>query len=701
MKSCFILRSRLLMRCAGRILQAEAILLCAAATLNTSMLSGAGWSEIDSGLPRTVPAVRSLAVDSATPSTLYAIDTSGRLFKSIDSGGSWRVRGSVTLVTFVAVDPTNSSTIYAATERGVFKSTDGGENWTGKPNRIDAPIGPRTERVILREADSGLAENYVWALAIDPRTPATLYAVTFDGVYKSTDAARRWNKLDTVPPDNYGGGIIKIDPVNPSTIYLAYAGNSGPSILKSTDGGQNWNKLNNTSGIVANTLVIDPINPSTLYALSSERDGNVLKSADGGLTWTVHVAIPPGSYVGSLAIDQAFPSIIYAVSSNGLGWVTSKSMDSGENWRVVNTGPPPSPGFSVAPVGLVAVSRTTPATVYTGYFDVDLQAGNLAKSTNAGATWAVADTGLTYTDVRAVAIDPVIPSNIYAGMGGLSTPLFKSVDGGASWTRLAQFQFGPYSWISAVLVGSANPNLIHAAVYSLYSYGTVFNTMDGGANWIPARLPVQTVTVMLDTAGSNTIYLGGDPDVCDEAELYKSVDGGSTWIHSYEWDGAPVSALAIDPTNAGALYAGTGGGVFKSADGGATWAKIGLTTGVTSLALDPGDPNTIYAAAGNFSAGFLGLFKSTDGGASWTAINKGLAGALDSRSTVNAIVVAPNNRSTLYVATSGRGVYKSVDGGASWAPFNDGLTNLDVRLMAVASNALYAVTSSGVFKVID
>ena len=122
MRTHFILRSRTIIRCAGRVVEAAAILMCAAATLNTSVLSGAGWSEIDSGLPRTVPAVKSLVVDSATPSTLYAIDTSRRLFKSIDSGGSWNVRGSVSGVNLVAVDPKNSSTLYAATEQGVLKS---------------------------------------------------------------------------------------------------------------------------------------------------------------------------------------------------------------------------------------------------------------------------------------------------------------------------------------------------------------------------------------------------------------------------------------------------------------------------------------------------------------------------------------------------------------------------------------------------
>ena len=186
-----------------RFALAAMILLSAAATV-----AGAEWSEIGSGLPRTIAGVKSLAIDPATPSTLYAVDADGRLFKSIDSGGSWKLRGSVAGVSFVVVDPTNSSTIYAATQRGVFKSTDGGENWAG--------------------ADSGLAGiAYFATIAIDPLTPATLYAVTDRGVFKSTDAARSWNKLDTLPRNPmpsgapyYFLGEITIDPVTPSTIYF-------------------------------------------------------------------------------------------------------------------------------------------------------------------------------------------------------------------------------------------------------------------------------------------------------------------------------------------------------------------------------------------------------------------------------------------------------------------------------------------------
>ena len=110
-------------------------------------------------------------------------DSGGRLFQTIDSGGSWRLRGTLAGVSFLVVDPTDSSTSYASTGRGVIKSTDGGENWA--------------------VADSGLAGSAFATIAIDPLTPSTVYGVTQRGVFKSTDAAQSWNRLDSLPAEAY------------------------------------------------------------------------------------------------------------------------------------------------------------------------------------------------------------------------------------------------------------------------------------------------------------------------------------------------------------------------------------------------------------------------------------------------------------------------------------------------------------------
>jgi hypothetical protein len=133
---------------------------------------------------------------------------------------------------------------------------------------------------------------------------------------------------------------------------------------------------------------------------------------------------------------------------------------------------------------VLAVSASTPATVYTGYFQ-SLPAlpadGHLAKSTDGGATWNAADAGLSYVDVRAVAVDPVNPSRIYAGLSGAASaiPLFRSADGGANWTSFAQFELSYPTgscWISSLLVDPANANVIYTAANGASNYSAVFKT---------------------------------------------------------------------------------------------------------------------------------------------------------------------------------------------------------------------------------
>src|SRR5581483_10349210 len=137
---------------------------------------------------------------------------------------------------------------------------------------------------------------------------------------------------------------------------------------------------------------------------------------------------------------------------------------------------------------LLAVAPTTPPTVYTGYFYRELPSGHLAKSTDGGATWDPLDAGLTYTDVRALAVDPVSPSNVYAGTSGSpsAVPVFKTADAGATWTSFAQFELGGpswYSWITSLLIDPANPKVIYAAANGEASYSAVFKTTDGGTKW--------------------------------------------------------------------------------------------------------------------------------------------------------------------------------------------------------------------------
>jgi photosystem II stability/assembly factor-like uncharacterized protein len=132
--------------------------------------------------------------------------------------------------------------------------------------------------------------------------------------------------------------------------------------------------------------------------------------------------------------------------------------------------------------------------------------------------------------------------------------------------------------------------------------------------------------------------------------VFKSTDGGATWSGTSL--GSTVWALAIDPQNPNILYAGTesfyGGGVFKSTDGGATWSGTSLTRTVWALAIDPQNPNILYAGA-------YGVFKSTDGGATWSEFSDGLTDYY-----IYALAVNPQYTNIVYAGTRTDGVFKTM-----------------------------------------
>ena len=173
---------------------------------------GSSWQAINAGLSGS--AVIALAIDPTTPRTLYAGTADGGALKSTDGGGSWQPVNaglSGTRVQTLAIDPTSPRTLYAGTYGGAFKSTNGGGTW--------------------QAINAGLSNTSVQALAIDPTTPRTLYAGTYDngdpnrteGVFKSMDGGERWQAMNA-GLSHIPVWALAIDPATPSTLY---AGTSG------------------------------------------------------------------------------------------------------------------------------------------------------------------------------------------------------------------------------------------------------------------------------------------------------------------------------------------------------------------------------------------------------------------------------------------------------------------------------------------
>jgi hypothetical protein len=129
-------------------------------------------------------------------------------------------------------------------------------------------------------------------------------------------------------------------------------------------------------------------------------------------------------------------------------------------------------------------------------------------------------------------------------------------------------------------------------------------------------------------------------------------------------------------------------------------------TNVQLLAIDPREPNILYAsAAGPWGyPGFRVCSRAPTVARTGRGMNNGLAKVLDTRAPVNALILDPNQTDTLYLGTSGYGVFKSSDAGATWDPFNEGMTHLDVRVLTLIPGptaTVYAGTPGSVFKVVE
>ena len=242
---------------------------------------------------------------------------------------------------------------------------------------------------------------------------------------------------------------------------------------------------------------------------------------------------------------------------------------------------------------------------------------------------------------RGVAFDPTDSRRVYAG-AQVGSILFKSVDGGATWSRR---RFGtPAVYVIAVAVDALSPNIVYA--------------------------------------GTNN------------EGLFKSTDYGDTWAFVGLSGSGAIRFLTIDPTKSGRLFASTSMAVFLSEDGGQTWTNV-LNMLAWTVTIDPVSPLKTYATTGT-----QGVFRSSDGGHTWQPINSGLTNLSMGHSAP--VIIDPTNHQTLYVGSDG-GVFKSLDGGDHWFPFNLGLSDLSVSGLAmdpVNSSVLYASGPSGVFKTV-
>ncbi len=329
-----------------------------------------------------------LSVRSATG--IQSARRGNPIYKTANRAGNWSASANglrSSTINALAIDPKNTNVIYAATNDGVYKSSDGGAIWT----------------------QLNLATFFslrVSSIAVDPVNTSTIYAGANTFIYKSVDSGQTWQSKTINTPTGSVIDIfsIAIDPVTPATIYLG----TFRGVFKSTDGGDTWTAANTGLSLFpgssniprVNRLVMDPTNPQTLYAATNF---GIFKTVNGGTNWAVSGNGLPGSAsdIRALVIDPASPNTLYAgLSFSGV----YKTTDGGANWNARSTGLPP------ATILTMAIDPASPSTVYATAFQ-----GGVFKTTDGAANWGAANSGLNNLTINALAVDPANSANVYAG----------------------------------------------------------------------------------------------------------------------------------------------------------------------------------------------------------------------------------------------------------------------------------------------
>jgi photosystem II stability/assembly factor-like uncharacterized protein len=568
--------------------------------------------------------VYALVYAPSRPQTMYA-SVDGGVYGTTNGGASWAfARAGLTgidAVDSLAVSPADPSTVYAVEDSGrLSKSLDGGASWTPTASF-------RVSRVVTPAKGSG-----------------TVYAVNYQGLYRSMNGGATWKKLTIGLPIPYGPLFLVADPVDPNRLYAEVVVDQASSetrLYTTADGGASWKPVG-SRGLPADVYIaaIDPQFPQILYA--SGASDQIYKSRDRGASWRP-VGIAPDSYL-ALQVDPSRSNVVFAWGGN----VVARSEDGGLTWAEV----PRSLPYN-SQINALVFPPTKSGTLFLALATFGgFERGGVFASVNGGSAWTLRSTGFSTLDVTSIAVSPGVLW-VAANDG-----LFKSEDQGATWPRVQVDSDG--NLVSEVAVDPTDPDDVYAVADT--GENPLLRSRDGGRSWnvvaTPPPISILPIRLKFDPHTPSTLYAAtGDNNDFDS--FSKSTDGGETWTKLLS---DLVSDFVISPSSPSTLYeTGVLNGqpqIRRSTDGGATWTSIraSLPDGpFNTVAVDPTAPDTVYTVAGGL------VFRSTDGGATWSSLGTPVPGGnLQS-------LLFPIGATAPYVAVDRDTVYQ-LAGGDTWAP---------------------------------
>ena len=595
--------------------------------------------------------VNSIIVDPNNATTLYACTPAGQLWKSTNNGGSWAVISDgipAAGVTNIAIDPTNSSIIYALTgdadraifhpsSRGLYKSTNGGASWTTTGLSYSISNG-----------------TVLTAVLVHPLNPNIILVSGTNGIRRSTNGGTSFTQVSTNSIRE-----LAFNPQNPATVYAG--SKSGAALLRSYDSGATWTQI--TAGLptsaeaVRFAIDISPADTNYVYVMATNSSDNMqgfYQSIDGGNTFTQKASSSPnipngqGWYNLAVAADPMADSIVYAAGLN-----VYRSTNGGATW-------------------------TSLSGIHVDIHDLQFNGTDLLAASDGGvyrrtgASWSNISNNLAIAQPYGIGLSPTNANTVVSGHQDNGTNLTTNM---STWNAVS----GGDGMIS--FIDRTN----NSRIFCTYQNGVLRRSTNGGTSFstiytVPGG---HWVTPFIqDPIDANTLYTGGD-------QVSKSIDGGTTWATISPANGQ-VRWIDVCRTNNQIIYYCTTSKVYKTTDGGTNWTDVSGTVPTTThlhIHIDVNNPNAVYVSIASTSTNQV--FYTSDGGATWANISSGLPPV-----SANTITTQLGLSGAAYCGTDLGVYYRNPALSTTWQSFNTGLPSVPVRDLEIhyASGEIRAAT---------
>jgi photosystem II stability/assembly factor-like uncharacterized protein len=624
------------------------------------------------------------------------------VFRSTDAGRTWTHLGleNTHHISRIQVHPRDPDVAYVAAvghlwganpERGVYRTTDGGETW---------------EHVLYIDENTGTID-----LAMDPNDPMTLFAAMYQrqrtlwgfngggpgsGMYRTLDGGDTWHELTHGLPQGDMGRIgLDIYPRDGNIVFAiveadartpGQGGGFGDGtdeeretgVYRSADRGETWEQVSTTNNrpMYYSQIWIDPNDPDRIYTGGS----NLFRSSDGGQNFTPDAASDVHSDHHALWIDPANSDHLILGGDGGV----SVSWDRSDSWRQLMNLP-------VSQFYEIGVDNREPYHVCGGLQDNGSWCAPSDTWSNQGIRtrdWYNVGSGDGFFTV----MHPAEPVMLAESQGGNITRVnletnerFRMRPIGRPTTNADGEEVEPdfrFNWDAPVVLSSHDPSTIY------FGGNVLFKTTDYGQSW--QEISPDLTKAIDRTTLSIMGVLGSEP-------MMSPNDGTSTFGN--------LVSIAESPVDANVLYAGSDdGNLSVTRDGGATWTNVApnmpglpVQTYITRIVASHAAAGTVWAVGDNHRNDDFApyVYVSNDYGQTWRAITNGLP---DGWST-NAIAQHPRAANLLFAGNE-VGAYFSIDAGDTWHPLRNNLPTVpvdDIKIQARENDLVIGTHGRGIW----